>query len=84
MKRFLSAWMVFCIPIFALGQNTRLTLTAQEAETLFQAQKWSEAVTAYQHLSKEAPQQFKYWYQLGFAHQALKQYPIHLLITKDS
>jgi tetratricopeptide (TPR) repeat protein len=46
----------------------------QEADALFQAQKWEEAAGAYEAITKAEPERGLAWYRLGFALNSLGRY----------
>src|SRR4051812_40566591 len=48
--------------------------TLQEADLLFQSQKWEEAVRAYDAITKADPSKGLAWYRLGFALNSLGRY----------
>jgi len=48
--------------------------TADEANALFQAQKWEDAAAAYQTLTKADPSKGINWFRLGFALNSLGRY----------
>lgn len=50
------------------------TVNMQEADALFQAQKWEEAAKAYEAITKADPSRGLAWYRLGFALNSLGRY----------
>ena len=58
----------------AAAQGNAGTNAAQEADALFQAQKWAEAVKAYQALTKTDPANGRAWYRLGTSLLSLGEY----------
>jgi hypothetical protein len=48
--------------------------TSSQADALYTAQKWAEAATAYDSITKSEPQNARAWYRLGFALHSLGKY----------
>jgi len=58
------------IPAFAFAQEP----TAEDAQALFQAQKWSEAAQAYEAMVKKEAQNPLFWNRLGYSRHNLQDY----------
>ena len=56
----------------ALSQTSKSA--ADEANALFQAQKWVEAVKAYEAIAKTEPDNGRAWYRLGVSLQHMRKY----------
>jgi tetratricopeptide (TPR) repeat protein len=61
---------VFSLPSIVFAQSP----TMQEAEALFQNQKWPEAAKAFEAITKAAPTKPRPWYRLGSSLYALGKY----------
>jgi tetratricopeptide (TPR) repeat protein len=61
---------VFSLPSIVFAQSP----TMQEAEALFQNQKWPEAVKAFEAITKAAPTRPRPWFRLGSSLYALGKY----------
>ena len=62
-----------CLSISAQTQPSPQIIAANE---LFNAQKWTEAASAYETILKAEPNNGRAWYQLGMANYSLKKYPL--------
>ena len=51
----------------AQTENTQPTTPTSQAETLYQAQKWTEAAKAYEVITKAEPNNGRAWYRLGYS-----------------
>jgi len=60
-------------PIFAQAQSTATT-KAQEADALFQSQKWADAARAYEAITKTEASNGRAWFRLGVALHSLGRY----------
>ncbi|MBK8181210.1 MAG: hypothetical protein IPK67_20485 [Planctomycetes bacterium] len=58
----------------ALSPKDSRTARAAAAEGLFQRQEWSAAAEAFEPLTREFPEDQRYWMRLGFARHSLGQY----------
>ncbi|HVG31649.1 MAG TPA: tetratricopeptide repeat protein [Pyrinomonadaceae bacterium] len=60
-------------PIFAQAQSAATT-KAQEADALFQSQKWADAAQAYEAITKVEASNGRAWFRLGVALHSLGRY----------
>jgi tetratricopeptide (TPR) repeat protein len=65
------AWLILLVATLSVAAQTP---SAQEADTLFQAQKWAEAAKAYDAITKAEPTNARAWNRLGSALQAMSRY----------
>ncbi|HEX8650945.1 MAG TPA: tetratricopeptide repeat protein [Pyrinomonadaceae bacterium] len=64
--------LLLLVPLPALAQTRPPTM--QEAEALFQAQKWAEATQAYEAITKAEPSNVRAWSRLGMSLRSLGKY----------
>lgn len=69
-----AALLLAAFVVSAAAQGSAGTPAAQEADALFQAQKWAEAAKAYEALTKTDPANGRAWYRLGSARFSLGEY----------
>ncbi len=66
---------IFCVLVSVHpGGAQTPTPTAQEANALYQAQKWEAAAQAYEALARADPSKAPYWYRLGFSLNSTGKY----------
>lgn len=56
------------------AQPAAASAEMQKANSLLQAQKWNEAATAFEAITKAEPSNGRAWFQLGWARHGLSQY----------
>lgn len=56
------------------GRQSKSQFTIEQADSLFSASAWKNAVTAYEGILKEAPQNSAAWNKLGFCYHNLGDY----------
>src|SRR2546423_12799640 len=71
----------FAVVILTLSVSSAIAQTQSsqaaamdEANKLFQAQKWTEAAQAYEAITKAEPNNPRAWFQLGWSRHGLRQY----------
>jgi tetratricopeptide (TPR) repeat protein len=72
-RSILIIWLILlAVPLPCPAQTTPTAM--QEADALYQAQKWAEAAKAYETVTKAEPSNNRAWSRLGMALQAMGQY----------
>jgi tetratricopeptide (TPR) repeat protein len=66
------AWLILLF--VSLPSVAQTNPAMQEADALYQAQKWAEAAKAYEAITKAEPSNGQAWYRLGVALQAMGKY----------
>jgi tetratricopeptide (TPR) repeat protein len=60
--------------ITVTAQTSSATSPTNEANALFQAQKWAEAAKAYEAITKTEPDNGRAWYRLAYSLQKSNKY----------
>ncbi len=67
MKKFASMFIIFACLADAAAQTTEQSKAMQEAESLYQAQMWGDAVSAFEAITRSEPSNARAWGRLGGA-----------------